>query len=68
MDQRAAMEMNFEMIRQVNEFCLEKTVSQKHNDVKLSSGEENNFKNCFQKYFASTQVFIQAINPEAMMQ
>lgn len=66
MDQRAAMEMNFEMIKQINDFCIDKTVSTKHNDVKLSASEENNFKNCFQKYFASTQIFIAAINPEAM--
>jgi len=54
MDQRLAVELNFEMIQRVNDFCYERVLSTKHNDTKLSSTEETQFKNCFTKYFAAT--------------
>ena len=64
---RMAMEANLDMILKINDFCIEKTISTKHNDSKLSTSENNQFKNCFTKYFASTQIFVQNSMAEGVM-
>lgn len=41
------MEANMDMIIKINDFCTERTITSKHNDIKLSTNEYNQFKNCF---------------------
>ena len=64
LEQKLAMETNFEMMAAILNTCREKTIKKSHSTETLTSDEKSQFNNCVVKFFEAPNYIMSAMQSQ----